>query len=73
MNLHEEIARLAYELYEKSGCIGGRDSENWLNAESIVLMRHASQDIEEPEGEEPMITQDLVRDEVEEKGPRYAS
>jgi hypothetical protein len=70
MNLHEEIARIAYELYEKSGCNGGRDFENWLDAERIVLMRHASQDIEEPEGEEPMIAEDVISKEVEEKGLR---
>ena len=73
MNLHEEIAGIAYELYEKSGCMGGRDFENWIDAERIVLMRHASQDIEEPEGEEPMISDEVISEEVEEKGLRYAS
>ena len=72
MNLHEEIAKIAYELYEKSGFIGGRDSENWREAERIVLMRHASQDIEEPEGEEPMSMDKVMSEEVEEKGRRYA-
>ncbi|MBI5100061.1 MAG: DUF2934 domain-containing protein [Nitrospirae bacterium] len=33
MNLHEEIARIAYALYEKSGCTDGRDFENWLDNE----------------------------------------
>ena len=73
MNLHEEITRVAYELYEKSGYIGGRDVENWIEAERIVLMRHASQDIEEPEGEEPMIADAGVNEEVEDKGLRYES
>lgn len=36
MDLHEKIARVAYELYEKSGKIGGRDLENWIEAERIV-------------------------------------
>lgn len=49
MNLYDEIAKLAYELYEKSGCIPCRELENWLEAETIVLMRHASQVIEEPD------------------------
>lgn len=65
MNLHEEIARIAYELYEKSGYLNGRDAENWLDAERIVLTRHASQDIEEPEGEEPFILEEGLIDEVE--------
>ena len=73
MNMHEEIARIAYGLYERSGCIGGKEFENWLDAERIVLMRHASQDIEEPEGEEPMITEEVISEEVEEKGLRYES
>jgi hypothetical protein len=73
MNLKEEIARMAYELYDKSGGIGGRDYENWLEAERIVLIRRASQDIEEPEGEEPMIADDIMSAEVEDKGRVYAT
>jgi len=72
MNLYEEIAKVAYELYEKSGCIQGRDVENWANAERIVLARHASQDIEEPEGEEPLILDEGLIEEIEEQEPRYA-
>ncbi len=49
MNLQEEIAKTAYEFYEKSGRIKGRDFDNWVKAERLVLVRHASQDIEEPE------------------------
>jgi hypothetical protein len=72
MNMQEEIARVAYELYEKSGFINGRDSENWLDAERIVLIRHASQDIEEPEGEEPFIAEEGLKEEVEGTAPMYA-
>ncbi len=43
MNLHEEISRLAYELYERSGRADGRDRENWLEAEKIVKARHAGE------------------------------
>ncbi len=39
MNLYEEIAKVAYELYEKSGRIAGRDMENWLEAEKVVKAR----------------------------------
>lgn len=41
MSLHDEIARVAYDLYEKGGRTDGRDSENWLEAEKIVLARNA--------------------------------
>jgi hypothetical protein len=65
MNLQEEIAKVARELYEKSGRIEGRDRENWLDAEKIVLARHASQEMEEPEGEESIVAEAGVTEEVE--------
>lgn len=65
MNLQEEIAKVARELYEKSGRIEGRDRENWLDAERIVLSRHAGQDLEEPEGEEALIEEVTIAEEVE--------
>ncbi len=52
MNLHDEIAAVAYELYVAGGCVPGRDLDNWLDAERLVLAKHAGQDIEEPEEEE---------------------
>jgi hypothetical protein len=39
MDLYDEIARVAYELYEKSGYIQGREREHWLEAEKIVMVR----------------------------------
>lgn len=44
MNLHDEIAKVAYELYEKSGKIG-RDLENWLEAEKIVMARYGKKEL----------------------------
>ncbi len=41
MNLHDEIAKVAHELYERSGCVAGCDRENWLEAERIVKARLA--------------------------------
>jgi hypothetical protein len=38
-NLYDEIAMVARDLYEKSGRVGGRDLENWLEAENIVKAR----------------------------------
>ena len=32
----QEVARVAYELYEKRGREDGRDMEDWLRAEAIV-------------------------------------
>jgi len=49
MNLRDEIAEVAYELFESRGCVAGCDLDDWLSAERIVLSRHAAQEIEEPE------------------------
>jgi DUF2934 family protein len=34
---HEEIARVAYTIFEKKGRVPGRDLENWLEAESQLM------------------------------------
>ncbi len=39
-SLREEIVRVASDLFERSGRAGGRDLENWLEAERIVMQRH---------------------------------
>lgn len=41
-NLYDEIATLAYELYEKSGQVEGHDLDNWVEAERIVRARYAA-------------------------------
>ncbi len=38
-NIGDEISKVAYELWEKGGCQSGREIENWLEAERIVLIR----------------------------------
>ena len=35
-NLHKAIFRVAYDIYERSGQIEGRDLDHWLEAERIV-------------------------------------
>ncbi|MFA5353925.1 MAG: DUF2934 domain-containing protein [Thermodesulfovibrionales bacterium] len=45
----QEITRLAYEIYERNGRIEGRDMENWLEAERIVMAMCA----EEQQATEP--------------------
>lgn len=40
MNRQEEIARIAYELYQKRGCIGGREIDDWCEAEQIVTAKY---------------------------------
>jgi hypothetical protein len=40
--LQDEIARVAYELYEKRGGSHGCDFDDWVEAERIVAARHAA-------------------------------
>jgi hypothetical protein len=68
MNLHDEIAEVAYELYEARGCISGRDLDDWLDAERIVLARHAGQEIEEPEEEDSSQGEAAAEDEKAKEG-----
>ncbi|HXX62733.1 MAG TPA: DUF2934 domain-containing protein [Bacteroidota bacterium] len=42
-NLHDEVVRVAYDLYEKRGKVHGYDLVDWLEAERIVLERHAGE------------------------------
>jgi hypothetical protein len=44
MDVYNEIAKVAYELYEKNGCLCGRDLEHWIEAEKIVMSRLAEQE-----------------------------
>jgi hypothetical protein len=40
-DLNEEIAKVAYDLYEKRGKSSGSDLDDWLKAEKIVMDRYA--------------------------------
>lgn len=42
MDLNEEIAKVAYELFERDGRRDGKDKEHWSEAEEIVRARHAA-------------------------------
>ncbi len=54
-NIGYEIAKVAYDLWEKGGCLPGRDLENWLEAERIVMTISAgkSQSKEKPKKATP--------------------
>ena len=39
-SIHDEIAKVAYELYEKEGSVYGNDLKNWFEAENIVIEKH---------------------------------
>ena len=40
-NMSDEIARVAYSLYEKRGYTPGNDFSDWIEAEKIVAMKYS--------------------------------
>ncbi len=38
-NFYDEVAKVAYDLFEKRGKVHGHDMEDWFNAEMIVKKR----------------------------------
>lgn len=48
-HLYDEIAKVAYELYEKRGCSHGYALEDWVEAERVVMQRYANEIEEEAE------------------------
>ena len=46
--IRQRISEKAYELYECRGCCHGRDLEDWLEAERLVLAEIESQSQPEP-------------------------
>jgi hypothetical protein len=42
--LHQEIVKVAHDLFERSGRVEGHDLDNWLEAERIVMTRHRQQE-----------------------------
>ena len=40
MDIHSQIENLAYEIYENSGRVEGRDLDHWLEAEHMILSRY---------------------------------
>jgi hypothetical protein len=41
-DIGNEIAKLAFEIYEKSGMVEGRCLDNWLEAERIVMAKYCA-------------------------------
>ncbi|MGE5893268.1 MAG: DUF2934 domain-containing protein [bacterium] len=69
--LHDEIARVAHELYEKRGRIRGHELEDWLDAEKIVMEkheRHASETEQWQEGDRSAKPQKGFRRTVKKEG-----
>lgn len=65
--LYEEIARVAFELYEKRGKAEGFHLSDWLEAERIVMARHEKKGESEPKGVKPAKRNTTARKPKEEK------
>ena len=50
MDLYNDIAKVAYELYEKNGYFQNRDLDHWLEAEKIVMARLAEEEKKKEKG-----------------------
>ncbi|NJD57652.1 MAG: DUF2934 domain-containing protein [Nitrospirae bacterium] len=49
MKKHEEIQKVAYDLFERSGRVHGREIDHWLEAERMIRAREKdmhTQDVE---------------------------
>jgi hypothetical protein len=53
-SIHDEIARIAYELYVKEGSVHGNDLKNWFEAENIVMEKKGKHAREITSGAEPV-------------------
>ena len=54
-SIHDEIAKVAYELYEKEGRVHGNDLKAWFEAENIVMGKHEKHAREIEKRVEPII------------------
>ena len=75
-SLHEEIVKLASDLFEKSGRLGGRDLDNWLEAERIVVTRRKQQrnlETETPARKMTSTAKESIPRKVEQKQTRQSS
>jgi len=41
-NFYDEVAKVAYDLFEKGGKVHGHDMTDWLKAEMIVKKRYSN-------------------------------
>lgn len=67
--LHDEIARVAYSLYEKRGRVGGYAEQDWLEAEKIVMARYQQSGKKEAIPSVPIRKKSAARKQGEEKAP----
>lgn len=76
MGIREEIAKVAYELYEKRGRTDGSHVDDWLEAEKIVMARRAGKKEVEVKRAEPAISKaaaKLPKEQKSKSAPQVSS
>ncbi len=68
-SLRDEIARVAYSLYERRGRSGGNAERDWLEAEKIVMARYRESGKKEVSSPEPRGKKMTAQKQGEEKAP----
>jgi hypothetical protein len=71
MKKHKDIRELAYELFEKSGRVHGREIEHWLEAERVIRAREMdmhAKDIEAAASKKHIPRSDVRRHEPKKTG-----
>jgi hypothetical protein len=53
MKKHEDIRKLAYDLFERGGRVHGRDLEHWLEAERMIKVRQIEKHARDTEAAVP--------------------
>jgi len=72
MDKRHEIEKLAYEFFQRDGCIHGRELEHWIEAERIVYARHTALVSEKPVKVKKAVAAKAVTVKVAEKKSKTA-
>ena len=75
MDLHEEIAKVAYGLFERDGRQHGKDREHWTEAERMVKAGHAAkeQEVDSVKSEKLSVPAKGASGKAQETGQKQAS
>lgn len=70
-DLHEEIAKVAYELFERDGKRHGLDKEHWSEAERIVKARQETSELKRKASRQPRRQPAGVKKAAGQKGSQH--
>jgi len=73
MDKRREIERLAYDFFQRDGCVHGREFEHWIEAERIVHARYMVLASEKPAKVKKPVASKAVSVKVAEKKSKTAT